>query len=710
MNETKVITKKEYKLNYGGKEVTIETGRLAKQADGAVLVSCNGTQVLVAVCSARELKDGQDFFPLLVEYQEKFYGAGKFLGGFIKRENRPSTAEILTCRIIDRGLRPMFPSDYMFDTVVTCSVLSYNPAGDPEVLAGLGASAAIAISDIPFSASLGTCKVARIDGKLLVNPNIEEWVKSDLEIAITASKEAILMVEGEARIVPEKDVLAAINFGHEQIKSFCAVVDQMQKEVGKKKRAYTSAASNTTLTEKVKAVFTASARLALGINDKMERQDAVRTLNKACADAIKADPSAYGLKDDKGASKEAYKGVDELLYNMMRNDILVEGKRIAGRRLDEVRKIDTEVGVLAAPHGSSLFTRGETQVMATVTVGGSLGDQMQDRITGLTYNKFYLHYNFPGFSVGEAKGSRGAGRRELGHGNLAERALKAVMPPQETFSYTTRIVCEVLESNGSSSMGSVCSGSLALMDAGIPITAPVAGIAMGLITDGANYKILTDILGDEDHLGDLDFKVAGTKDGVTAIQMDIKITGLTPQIIEDAINQAYKGRMHILGEMEKTIKEPRAEFKPGVPTIMTVNIPTDKIGALIGPGGKNIKKLQEEYKVTIEITEEGMVKVLGSDKDVLKACVTAIDLQINGPEIGSIFNARVDSIKEYGAFVEFAGISGLVHVSELSDDRVQNVGDYLTEGQMIKVKVMEIDKMGRIKLSAKAVESVKKKS
>jgi polyribonucleotide nucleotidyltransferase len=705
MNENK----KEYKLTYGGKEVTIETGRLAKQSDGAVLVSSNGTQVLVAVCSARELKDGQDFFPLLVEYQEKFYGAGKFLGGFIKRENRPSTAEILTCRIIDRGLRPMFPSDYMFDTVVTCSVLSYNEAGDPEVLAGLGASAAIAISDIPFAASLGTCKVGRIDGKFVINPNLSEWEKSDLEIAITASKDAILMVEGEAKIVPEKDMLAAINFGHEQIRTFCAVVDKMQKEVGKKKRTYVSAQANDTLAKKVQADFTTTARTALGINDKMERQDAVRALNKAVAEAIKADPAAFGLKDDKGASKEAYKAVDGLLYDMMRNDILKEGKRIAGRKLDEVRKIETEVNILNAPHGSSLFTRGETQVMATVTVGGSLGDQMQDRITGLTYSKFYLHYNFPGFSVGEAKGSRGAGRRELGHGNLAERALKAVMPPQEKFAYTTRVVCEVLESNGSSSMGSVCSGSMALMDAGVPIVNPVAGIAMGLITDGKDYKILTDILGDEDHLGDLDFKVAGTKDGVTAIQMDIKITGLTPQIIEDAIGQAYKGRMHILGEMAKTINTSRDGFKPGVPTIMTVMIPTDKIGALIGPGGKNIKKLQEEYKVTIEITEEGMVKVLGSDTEILKTAISSIDLQINGPEIGSIYTARVDSIKEYGAFVDFAGISGLVHVSELSDERVQNVGDFLTEGQEIKVKVMEIDKMGRIKLSAKAVEAIKKK-
>ncbi len=699
--------KKTYSLNYGGKEVTIETGRLAKQADGAVLVSCNGTQVLVAVCSAKELKDGQDFFPLLVEYQEKFYSAGKFLGGFMKRENRPSTAEILACRLIDRPLRPMFPGDYMFDTVVTCNVLSYNEKGDPEVLAGLGASAAIAISDIPFTAPIGSAKVARIDGKFVLNPDHADWAKSDMEIAIAASKEAILMVEGEAQIVPEKDVLAAITFGHTAIKEYCDVVAKMQKEVGKPKRQYVSAESNSTLSAKVQKDFSAAARAALSISPKLERAEAVRQITKQVAEAIKADPAAFGLKDDKGASKEAYKAVDNLMYDMMRADILNEGKRIAGRKLDQVRQIETEVSILEAPHGSALFTRGETQVMATVTVGGSTGDQMHDRISGLTYDKFYLHYNFPGFSVAEAKGSRGAGRRELGHGNLAERALKAVMP--KDFAYTTRVVCEVLESNGSSSMGSVCSGSLALMDAGIPIQAPVAGIAMGLITDGANYKVLTDILGDEDHLGDLDFKVAGTKDGVTAIQMDIKITGLTPQIIEDAIGQAYKGRMHILGEMEKTLKTSREGFKPGVPTILTVQIPTDKIGALIGPGGKNIKKLQEDYKVTIEITEEGLVKVLGTDLDVLKNCTTAIDLQINGPAIGSIFTARVDSIKEYGAFVEFAGISGLVHVSELSDDRVQNVADYLTEGESIQVKVLEIDKMGRIKLSAKAVAPIKKK-
>lgn len=702
--------KKEYKLNYGGKEVVIETGRLAKQADGAVLVSSGGTQVLVTVCSARELKDGQDFFPLLVEYQEKFYAAGKFLGGFIKREARPSTAEILASRLIDRPLRPMFPGDYMYDTVVSCTVLSYNEAGDPEVLAGLGASAAIAISDIPFQAPIGACKVGRINGQLVLNPNWSDWANSDLEIAVSGSKDAILMVEGEAKIVPEKDVLAAINFGHDHIKQYVDLVSKMQAEVGKKKRSYTSAEQNKKLIETVKANFSNDARACLSINPKLERQEATRNLIAKVKEALKATPDSYGLTADAAFGKEAAKAVDDLLYVMMRNDILSEGKRIAGRGLDVVRPIETEVDILKAPHGSSLFTRGETQVMATVTIGGSTGDLMADRMMGITYDKFYLHYNFPGYSVGEAKGNRGAGRRELGHGNLAERALKAVMPSQEKFSYTTRVVCEVLESNGSSSMGSVCSGSLALMDAGVPIVNPVAGVAMGLIKEGSNYKVLTDILGDEDHLGDMDFKVAGTKDGVTAIQMDIKITGITKEIVEDAIAKAYKGRMHILGEMEKTISTTRPAFKAGVPTIMTVMIPTDKIGALIGPGGKNIKKLQEEYKVTIEITEEGMVKVLGTDLPVMNTCINTINLQINGPTIGETYEARVDSIKEYGAFVEIAGaVSGLVHVSEISDDRVQRVEDYLTEGDMIKVKVVEIDKMGRLKLSAKAVSSIKKK-
>jgi len=710
-NSIKLNDKKTYSLNYGGKVVEVETGRLAKQADGAVLVSSMGTQVLVTVCSARELKDGQDFFPLLVEYQEKFYASGKFLGGFIKRETRPSTAEILAARLIDRPLRPMFPSDYMFDTVVSCTVLSYNEEGDPEVLAGLGASAAIAISDIPFEAPIGALKIGRINGAMVINPKWSDWAQSDFEIAISASKDAILMVEGEARIVPEKDILEAINLGHETIRAYVELVEKMQKECGKKKRSYVSATPNTALLAQVEKEFAEEARKALSVNPKLDRQEKVRGLIALVKKALDERPQDFSLSASASASKEAAKAVDELMYSMMRKDILTKNLRIAGRGLDEVRKIETEVDVLKAPHGSALFTRGETQVLSTVTIGGSLGDLMADRMTGMSYEKFYLHYNFPGYSVGEAKGNRGAGRRELGHGNLAERALKAVIPSQEKFSYTTRIVCEVLESNGSSSMGSVCAGSMALLDAGVPIVSPVAGVAMGLIKEGDDYKVLTDILGDEDHLGDMDFKVAGTKDGITAIQMDIKIKGLTPKIIEDAIGKAHRGRLHILGEMEKTIAAHRETFKAGVPTIMTLMIPTDKIGALIGPGGKNIKKLQEEFKVTIEITEEGMVKVLGTELEKMKECLGTINLQINGPEIGSVYEARVDSIKEYGAFVEIgSGVSGLLHVSEISEDRVLKVEDYLSEGQVIKVKVVEIDKMGRLKLSAKAVQSIAKKA
>lgn len=701
----------EYRMNYGGKEVIVETGRLAKQADGSVLVTSEGTQVLVAVCSARELKDGQDFFPLLVEYTEKFYSAGKFLGGFNKREARPSTGEILASRLIDRPLRPMFPGDYMYDTVVTCTVLSYNEkGGDPEILAGLGASAALSISDIPFHGPIGACKVARINGQYVLNPTLAQWEESDLEIAIAASKDAILMVEGEANIVPEKDVLGAIFFGHDAIIEYCKLVEKMQKEIGKAKRTYTSAEPNKKLSQEVGSKFSSDARAALSINDKLQRQDAVRALTAKVKAELQAAPEAFGLTADASFGKEAFKAVDELMYNMMRADILVEGKRIAGRALNQVRPIETETSLLATPHGSALFTRGETQVLSTVTIGGSTGDQMSDRIYGLNYDKFYLHYNFPGFSVGEAKGSRGAGRRELGHGNLAERALKAVMPSEQDFSYTTRIVCEVLESNGSSSMGSVCAGSMALMDAGVPIKGAVAGVAMGLVTDGANFKVLTDILGDEDHLGDMDFKIAGTTEGVTAIQMDIKITGITRKIVEDAIADAYKGRMHILGEMAKTISTHRPSFKAGVPTIVSLMIPTDKIGALIGPGGKNIKKLQEDFKVTIEITEEGMVKILGVDKDILDQCSNLINLQINGPEVGAIYEVVAVSIKEYGAFVDIAqGVSGLVHVSEISDERVTDVNEFISEGDRFKVKILEVDKMGRLKLSAKAVASLPKK-
>ncbi|MCT4640872.1 MAG: polyribonucleotide nucleotidyltransferase [Bacteriovoracaceae bacterium] len=701
--------KKEFTFNYGQSVVTIETGRLAKQADGAVLVTSGETQVLVTVCSATDVKDGQDFFPLMVDYKEKFSAAGKFLGGFMKREGRPSNAEILLMRMIDRPLRPLFPEGYMAETIIMAQVLSFDGTTDPEVLAGLGTAASLAVSDIPFAGPVGFCKVGKIDGKLVLNPTVGSWENSDIELVLAASKDAILMVEGEANEVSEEDMMEALMFGHNSIKEFCEVLDKMKAECGKETRPWETLVANETLLNKMND-YSSDAREILGINDKQKRSKAIKTFTKKVKADIVENFAAFGLENADNASAEAYKGVDELLYNMMRGDILNEGKRIAGRGLTEVREIETEVSVLKRPHGSSLFTRGETQVLATATLGGKEGEQMADSIHGVSYDNFYLHYTFAPYSVGEARGYRGVGRREVGHGNLAERAIRKMMP-KEDFPYTVRVTCEVTESNGSSSMGSVCSGSMALMDAGVPLKKPVAGVAMGLIKEGEKFTILTDILGDEDHLGDMDFKVAGTTEGITAIQMDIKITGITEEIFSKAMAQAKEGRLHILGEMAKTISTARANFKDGVPQIKTTTIPKDKIGALIGPGGKNIKAIQEEHEVNIEITDDGEVKILGTDIAKLDEVVNLVDMQINGPKIDSIYEAKVVTIKEYGAFVDIAaGVSGLVHVSEIAEERVKEVNDYLSEGDVIKVKVLEIDRFGKIKLSAKAASPIAKKN
>ena len=706
MNENK----KEFVHQLGGKEVVLETGRLAKQADGAVLVSCGSTQVLVTVCSAQEAREGQDFFPLAVDYVEKFYSAGKFLGGFIKREAKPTVQETLNARLIDRPIRPLFPKGYMCETIVAATVLSYGPNGDPEIMAGLGASAALSVSDIPWDGPIGFCKVCRINGELVINPDYDLISQADMELVVAASKDAILMVEGEANEASEQEVLDAILFGHENIKDFCAVVSKMQKQVGKKKREFAPVTPNTKLMKKLTADFTKQARRTLEINEKLLRQNAVKTLVGEVALQLEKNPGDYGLAEEADFKKEAFGAVDELLYEMMRADILKEERRITGRKLTQVRPIEVEANVLKKPHGSALFTRGETQVLATVTLGGAQGEQMQDRIVGQKYDHFYLHYNFPPFSVGEAKGKFNVGRRELGHGNLAERALKTVMPKSDDFQYTVRVVCEVLESNGSSSMASVCSGSMALMDAGVPIKSPVAGIAMGLISDGKKYKILTDILGDEDHLGDMDFKVAGTVNGINAIQMDIKIAGINKDILTEALDQAKAGRHHILKEMERAITTNREVLKDGVPLIKTIQIAPDEIGGLIGPGGKNIKKLQENFAVTIECKEDGLIKIIGVDREKIDQCLAAITMQFKGPEINSIYDATVVTIKEYGAFVDLvAGVSGLVHISEIADDRVKNVNEYLSEGDKIQVKVLDIDRMGRIKLSAKAVKPLSKK-
>ena len=704
------MSKKDYKIDFGGKEVVVHTGHMAKQADGAVLVSCEGTQVLVTVCSSKSANSGQDFFPLMVEYLERFYAAGKFLGGFLKREAKPSTKETLNARLIDRPIRPLFPKGYMNETIVTCMVLSYNPKGDPEVLAGLGASAALSISDIPFEKPIGTCKVARIQGEFVINPDKEEWDQSDMEITVSGSQDAILMVEGEAKEANEKEVLDAIMFGHKQIKQYCTLVEKMQKEIGRPKREFVPQTPNKQLMDKVTDNFAQNAREVLQINEKKQRQDETTLLEKKVAQTLVENPENFNLSNDADFNNIARDAIDKLLYNMMRNDILEEEKRIAGRKLDQVRPIETQTNLLSSPHGSALFTRGETQVLSTVTLGGSKGDQMVDRITGLSYDKFYLHYTFPPFSVGEARGKFNVSRRELGHGNLAERALKTVLPPFEDFSYTMRVACEVLESNGSSSMGSVCAGSMALMDAGVPLRSPVAGIAMGLVKEGERYKILSDILGDEDHLGDMDFKVAGTQKGITAIQMDIKIDGINQEIVEKALEQARKGRYHILEQMEKTIKTAREDLKEGVPRIDTFKISPDKIGALIGPSGKNIKYLQEHFEVAIECEDDGSIRVIGIDKEKIKKCIELSELQINGPKVGEEYKAIVASIKEYGAFVDIApGCSGLLHISEITDQRVRDVYEYLSEGDECHVKVIGIDNQGRVKFSAKAVKNVPKK-
>ena len=700
----------EFKFNYGGQEVILETGRLAKQADGAVLVTSGKTQVLVTACSSTTMVEGQDFLPLTVDYREKLYAAGKFLGGFMKRETRPTTHETLTARLIDRPLRPLLPEGYFYETVIQATVLSFGDDGDPEVLASIGASAALTVSDIPFNGPIAACKVGKINGQLVLNPPATAWKDSTLEISVAASADAILMVEGESKNISEEEMLEALMFAHQNIKQAVAVISQMQKEVGKKKREFVPVLPNQTLMSKVEDLYKGAAQEILAINPKLERQKAVQKLVAQVAEKLAATPADFALAEDASFEKQAAAAVDDLLYKLMRADILEREKRIGGRSLTQVRPIETAISVLCAPHGSSLFTRGETQVMATVTNVGSEGDQMSDSIHGLAYDKFYLHYTFPPFCVGEARAPRSVGRRELGHGNLAERAIKAMMPQGDNFPYTVRVACEVLESNGSSSMGSVCSSSLALMDAGVPLAAPVAGVAMGLVYENGRYKILTDILGDEDHLGDMDFKVAGTSEGITAIQMDIKISGITEEIIRAALAQAHEGRCHILQEMAKTIAAPRPHFKEGVPVILTFKIPADKIGELIGPSGKNIKALQESFSVTMECLEDGTIRVLGVDQDKIKACIDLATLQIYGPKRDAEYLGTVVTVKEYGAFVDIApGVSGLVHVSEFCNERVNQVEDYVREGDQIKVKVVDIDRMGRIKLSAKAVQPLKKR-
>ena len=691
----------------GGKTLTIETGKLAKQADGAVLVSYGDTRVLVTACSSSEPRAGIDFFPLTVEFQEKWYAAGKIPGSFFKREGRPTQEGTLSARLIDRPIRPLFPEGYFYDTQVVASILSVDGDADIDVCAAVGASAALHVSDIPFNGPTAGCRMGRVNGQYVVNPTWSQIDKgeTDMEIMIAGTAKAIMMVEGGAREVPEAEVLEAIVRGHGEIKKVVAIIEELRKLAGKPKRAFTAAVVEASVKSQVEKLATAGLNKALRTKDKGARYELVAATKKATLEAIV--PTSMKESDAKKAASvtdDAKSAFDTLQYNLMREMILGDKIRIDGRDMKTVRPISVEATLLPRVHGSALFTRGETQVLAAVTLGTTDDEQIVDTMFQNSMRKFMLHYNFAPFSVGETGRMGGTSRREVGHGALAERSIKAMMPSYDSFPYTVRIVCETLESNGSSSMGSVCSTSMALMDAGVPFTKPVAGIAMGLIKEGDRTAVLTDILGDEDHLGDMDFKVAGTKDGITGIQMDIKIEGIDENIMRTAMTQAREGRLHILGEMSKAIETPRAEMSKFAPRITTIHVPTDKIRDVIGSGGKVIKDIVAQTGCKIDINDDGRINIASNDGAAAQKAIDMIKGLTAQVDVGAVYKGIVKKIVEFGAFVGvMPNQDGLLHVSEIAYERVNNVADYLKEGDEIEVKVIEVDKSGKIRLSRKAL-------
>ncbi len=686
----------------GGKTIQIETGRLAKQADGSTLVTCGNNIVLVtAVSSTRE--SGLDFFPLTVEYQEKFYATGRIPGGYFKREGRPTTNATLTARLLDRPLRPSFPEGYNYETQVVATVLSCDGTFPLETLASLGASSALYVSDIPFNGPTALVQVGRINGQMVLNPSPQQLEQSDMSISIAGTRNGILMVEGEAKFISEADALAALNFGHEGIKQLLALQDELLSKVEKKtKRKFTPFAPDEAFKRKVEEFMKPKINAALRIKIKQDRYAAVAAAQDEAAKMFLVD-----IKDDKELAlrkKELGFITESVKYNVARYMILDDAVRIDGRDTKTVRPIACEVALLPRVHGSGLFTRGETQVLGTVTLGTGEDEQYIDALGGMEKRKFLLHYNFPPFSVGETGRMGGQSRRELGHGNLAERAIKAILPDFEKFPYTIRIVSEVLESNGSSSMGTVCSGTLALLDAGVPIKGNVAGIAMGLIKEGDRVAILSDILGDEDHLGDMDFKVAGTREGITSLQMDLKIDSVSLDIMERALAQAKDGRVHILGEMESVMRAPRGEISQFAPRIETIKIKPEKVREVIGAGGKVIKGIIEETGVKIDIEDDGTVHVASADPEMAKKAIAIIMGICAEAELGRVYKGRVVRIMDFGAFVEvLPNTQGLLHISEISHERIRNVTDVLSEGDEVDVKVLDIDRAGRIKLSRKAI-------
>ena len=694
-----------------GRVIEIETGKLAKQADGSVVVKMGGTMLLAAVTCAKEAKEDVDFMPLQVEYKEKFAAAGRFPGGFMKREGKATDAEILTARLVDRALRPLFPDDFHAEVYVTVNLISAEKDIQPDALAGLAASSALAVSDIPFNGPISEVRVARINGQFVINPNFSQMADADIDIMVAATLDNIMMVEGEMKEVSEADMLEAIKFAHEEIKKHCRVQMELMEEKGTVvKRTYCHEENDEDLRAAVKQyAYDKCYAIAKAGTSKQERTEAFENLAEECFAALVPDEEEREAK--KMMLARYYHDVEK---SAMRNMILDEGIRLDGRNTEQIRPIWCEVDYLPCAHGSAIFTRGETQSLSTVTLGTKMDMKELDEVLVQGTEQFVLHYNFPPFSTGEAKAQRGVGRREIGHGNLAYRALKPMVPMGEENPYAVRVVSDILESNGSSSMATVCAGCLALMDAGVKIKKPVAGIAMGLISDSATgkYAILSDILGDEDHLGDMDFKVTGTKDGITATQMDIKVDGLSYDVLEKALEQARRGRMHIMGEMLKCISEPRAEYKPHVPRIVQIRVPGEFIGAIIGKGGEVIQKIQKETNTVITITEEnkegmteGVVDIFGNDKQSMDAALEWIKGIVAVPEVGKVYKGVVKSILEFGAFVEILpGKDGLLHISEIDWGKTDKVEDVLSVGDEVEVKLLEIDpKTNKMRLSRRAL-------
>ena len=694
-----------------GRIIEIETGKLAKQADGAVVVKMGGTMLLATVTAAKDAKDDVDFMPLQVDYKEKFYAAGRFPGGFMKREGKATDAEILTARLVDRALRPLFPEDFHAEVYVQVNLISAEKDIQPDALAGLAASAALAVSDIPFGGPISEVRVVRIDGQFKINPNFSEMENADMDLMVAATYDNIMMVEGEMKEVSETDMLEAIKFAHEEIKKHCKVQMELTEECGKTvKRTYCHEVNDEELKKAVEAFcYDKCYAVAKSGQDKHARSDAFDAIKEEFMQTIPEEE-----REDKQMMVDRYYHAVEKAA--MRNLILDEGQRLDGRKTNEVRPIWCETDYLPCAHGSAIFTRGETQSLATVTLGTKMDMKELDEVLVQGTSQFVLHYNFPPFATGEAKAQRGVGRREIGHGNLAWRALKPVVPMAPENPYAIRVVSDILESNGSSSMASVCGGCLALMDAGVKISKPVAGVAMGLITDAEKpnerYAILTDILGDEDHLGDMDFKVTGTKDGITATQMDIKVDGLSYEVLAKALEQARQGRMHIMGEMLKTISEPREDYKPFVPRIIQIRVPGEFIGAIIGKGGEVIQKIQRETGTVVTITEEqnngvseGVVDIFGDNKEAMDKALAWINGICAVPEVGATYHGKVVSILEFGAFVEILpGKEGLLHISELDWKKTDKVEDVLSVGDEVDVKLLEIDaKTGKMRLSRRAL-------